>query len=42
MDVATAVARARDYVVAALRAAPGYGKGHGPLNHAVTVTPFPS
>jgi len=37
-----AVARARDYVTMALRTAPGYGRGHGPLNHAVTVAPFPS
>jgi hydroxymethylpyrimidine/phosphomethylpyrimidine kinase len=29
-----AVSRARDYVQEALRSAPGYGKGHGPLNHA--------
>lgn len=29
-----AVARARDYVVAAIETAPGFGKGHGPLNHA--------
>lgn len=28
-----AVSRARDYVVEAIRAAPGFGKGHGPLNH---------
>ena len=32
-----AVARARAYVHAAIAAAPGYGRGHGPLNHAVTV-----
>jgi hydroxymethylpyrimidine/phosphomethylpyrimidine kinase len=32
-----AVARARRYVRAALLAAPGYGQGHGPLDHAVTV-----
>ena len=30
-----AVMRARDYVQAAIAAAPGLGKGHGPLNHAV-------
>ena len=30
-----AVQRARDYVRAAIAAAPGFGKGHGPLNHAV-------
>ncbi|HWL83319.1 MAG TPA: bifunctional hydroxymethylpyrimidine kinase/phosphomethylpyrimidine kinase [Roseomonas sp.] len=34
-----AVLRARAYVQAALRAAPGFGKGHGPLDHAVTVDP---
>ena len=28
-----AVLRARDYVQEAIRAAPGYGSGHGPLNH---------
>ncbi|MDA5194923.1 bifunctional hydroxymethylpyrimidine kinase/phosphomethylpyrimidine kinase [Govanella unica] len=28
-----AVTRARDYVLAAIRLAPGYGRGHGPLNH---------
>ena len=32
-----AVLRARAYVRAALASAPGYGAGHGPLNHAVTV-----
>ena len=30
------VIRARAYVRAAILAAPGYGAGHGPLNHAVT------
>ena len=34
MDVAGAVARARDYVHRAIATAPGLGKGHGPLNHA--------
>ncbi|KAA2214922.1 bifunctional hydroxymethylpyrimidine kinase/phosphomethylpyrimidine kinase [Teichococcus oryzae] len=34
-----AVIRARAYVLAALRTAPGLGHGHGPLNHAVTVDP---
>ena len=29
-----AVARAWAYVAEAIRRAPGYGKGHGPLNHA--------
>jgi hydroxymethylpyrimidine/phosphomethylpyrimidine kinase len=34
MDLAGAVLRARDYVLEAIRSAPGYGKGHGPLDHA--------
>lgn len=36
----TAVVRARAYVLEAIRTAPGYGKGHGPLNHGHTVRPF--
>ncbi len=32
-----AVVRAREYVRAAIASAPGYGRGHGPLGHAVTV-----
>jgi hydroxymethylpyrimidine/phosphomethylpyrimidine kinase len=32
-----AVIRARLYVRAAITAAPGFGAGHGPLNHSVTV-----
>jgi hydroxymethylpyrimidine/phosphomethylpyrimidine kinase len=39
MDLIDAVARARAYVRAAIAAAPGFGGGHGPLNHAVTVDP---
>jgi hydroxymethylpyrimidine/phosphomethylpyrimidine kinase len=39
LPLADAVARARLYVLAAIRNAPGYGKGHGPLDHAVTVDP---
>lgn len=35
-----AVARARSYVRIAIETAPGFGKGHGPLNHAHTVRPF--
>jgi hydroxymethylpyrimidine/phosphomethylpyrimidine kinase len=31
------VIRARAYVQEAIRTAPGFGKGHGPLNHAHTV-----
>ncbi len=30
----TAVERARDYVLQAIRHAPGFGAGHGPLDHA--------
>ena len=32
-----AVERARDYVFTAIKTAPQFGKGHGPLNHAHTV-----
>lgn len=35
MALVDAVGRARDYVRAAMLSAPGYGAGHGPLNHAV-------
>lgn len=31
------VVRARAYVRAAIAAAPGFGAGHGPLNHTITV-----
>ncbi len=40
MDLSAAVARARNYVLKALRTAPGLGKGHGPLNHGHTVRSF--
>jgi hydroxymethylpyrimidine/phosphomethylpyrimidine kinase len=39
MTLLDAVARARRYVRRAIETAPGYGRGHGPLNHAVTVKP---
>ncbi len=39
MSLRDAVARARAYVHAALAAAPGFGRGHGPLDHAVTLDP---
>jgi hydroxymethylpyrimidine/phosphomethylpyrimidine kinase len=39
MSLRDAVARARSYVQAAIAAAPGYGRGHGPLDHAVTLDP---
>jgi len=34
MSLPAAISRARDYVVEAIRTAPGFGQGHGPLNHA--------
>ena len=37
MALLDAVVRARAYVQAAIASAPGYGAGHGPLDHAVTV-----
>jgi hydroxymethylpyrimidine/phosphomethylpyrimidine kinase len=37
MSLSAATARARDYVRAAMLAAPGYGAGHGPLNHGVRL-----
>ena len=40
LNVRAAVVRARAYVVEAMRRAPGFGAGHGPLNHAHTVRPF--
>lgn len=39
MGLAAAVRRARAYVRAAIAAAPGFGVGQGPLNHAVAVEP---
>ena len=41
LDVTAAVVRARAYVQAALRAAPGFGAGHGPLAHTVPVPAWP-
>ena len=37
MTLREAVVRARTYVRVAIAAAPGYGGGHGPLNHGVHV-----
>jgi hydroxymethylpyrimidine/phosphomethylpyrimidine kinase len=34
LDLEIAVARAREYVRRAIETAPGFGAGHGPLNHA--------
>ncbi|MGE0650395.1 MAG: bifunctional hydroxymethylpyrimidine kinase/phosphomethylpyrimidine kinase [Alphaproteobacteria bacterium] len=39
--LAAAVGRARAYVRVAIKTAPGFGKGHGPLNHGHTIAPFP-
>ena len=33
LSVAASVARAREFVLEAIRTAPGFGSGHGPLNH---------
>lgn len=38
LPLRTAVARARSYVRKAIETAPSFGQGHGPLNHAHTVT----
>jgi hydroxymethylpyrimidine/phosphomethylpyrimidine kinase len=42
LDLLESIKRARAYVLEAIRTAPGFGKGHGPLNHMHTVRPFPS
>ena len=39
LSITDSVRRARAYVLEAIRTAPGYGKGHGPLNHSHTVKP---
>jgi hydroxymethylpyrimidine/phosphomethylpyrimidine kinase len=36
-----AIARARDYVRATLEAAPGLGRGHGPMGHGLGRSCFP-
>jgi hydroxymethylpyrimidine/phosphomethylpyrimidine kinase len=40
MTLRDSIIRARAYVRQAILTAPGFGKGHGPLNHAHTVAPF--
>jgi hydroxymethylpyrimidine/phosphomethylpyrimidine kinase len=40
MDLRAATARAHAYVQAAIRAAPGFGKGHGPLDHGHAIPPY--
>ena len=37
LSIPLAVGRAREYVQAAIETAPGFGKGHGPLNHAARL-----
>jgi hydroxymethylpyrimidine/phosphomethylpyrimidine kinase len=37
MPVIAAVERARDYVQRAIESAPGFGRGHGPLDHAYSL-----
>ncbi len=41
LDLIAAVERARRYLRLAILQAPGLGSGHGPLNHAVTVSHLP-
>jgi len=40
LTLRNSVKRAREYVQEAIRTAPCYGKGHGPLNHAHTFNKF--
>lgn len=40
MPLEAAITRARAYVRAAIAAAPGYGRGNGPMGHALGVVPF--
>ena len=35
----TAISQARDYVLRAIATAPGFGQGHGPLNHGFVINP---
>lgn len=40
MELRDAIRRAREFVRQAIAAAPGFGSGHGPLDHTVTVRPL--
>lgn len=40
MNAIDSISRGRAYVLQAIRTAPGFGNGHGPLNHAHTVREF--
>jgi hydroxymethylpyrimidine/phosphomethylpyrimidine kinase len=39
LNLRLAVAKARDYVRHAIESAPGFGQGHGPLNHGFGIKP---
>ncbi len=39
-SIANSVERARNYTLAAIKAAPGFGGGHGPLGHALGTMPW--
>ena len=39
-DLVDSITRARTYVQAAIRAAPGFGGGHGPMGHALGTVPW--
>jgi hydroxymethylpyrimidine/phosphomethylpyrimidine kinase len=39
-ELGDSVTRARAYVQAAIREAPGFGKGHGPMGHALGTVPW--
>jgi len=40
IPLSAAVGRAQAYVIAAIKGAPGFGAGHGPIDHCHTVGPF--
>jgi hydroxymethylpyrimidine/phosphomethylpyrimidine kinase len=40
LEPVAAVERARAYVLEAIRTAPGFGRGHGPLNHGHAIAPY--
>ena len=39
-DLVDSVSRARAYVQAAIREAPGFGRGHGPIGHSLGTVPW--
>ena len=38
LGIEQSIARARNYVIEAIRTAPGFGSGHGPMNHSHPVS----